>query len=106
MGKKRKTEHSYEVVVEESREPASYTVGGSDAAAATQQQQQQAEYQPAEQHAGNGYGYDDYGEGEGTQHSAAAVLLLRPVVVKEGDGSSCLTFAISPDVFCAVCVRW
>lgn len=75
MGKKRKVQHDYEVVVEESREPASYTIGGNAGEQQHQQQpkreqqQQQQEYEngygaEAAGAAGDGYdagGYDDYG---------------------------------------------
>jgi hypothetical protein len=75
MAKKRKTDHSHEFVVEESRRPAAYTVGNVSADDHQQQQQeywqqdqQQHAHQQADGYDGNGYDYEDGKTSDCSQH--------------------------------------
>jgi len=80
MGKKRKVQEpsSYEVTVEESREPAAYTIKGGHGQQQQQPQQQQEQHMEQEYQAGHGPGgYDHEGQDQWKLHtsnlSAAAV---------------------------------
>ena len=60
MGKKRKVEQEsgYQVVVEESREPAAYTIGGQAQQQPQNQQQHANGHVEADEYAAGGYGED------------------------------------------------
>jgi hypothetical protein len=75
MGKKRKSEQAFEVVVEDSREPAAYTIGNQAQQQQAEEQWEEKQEQPQQQQKGGG-GYDQ-AEGDYEQRECFGQTTIR-----------------------------
>jgi hypothetical protein len=77
MGKKRKSDQAFEVVVEDSREPAAYTIGSQAEQQQAQDQWDEQQEQPQQQHKGGG-GYD---QAEGDNESRECHVQTNSILI-------------------------